>query len=163
MDLYRDFDYESNSEGSEGENNNYKDKTTQLKHKAQNTFVFESFNTRLEKLKIRINENISNDVSYSKLQSDTLYIEDKDKLKLTIGEQFSNFKSLLEREKSLNNTSDYNQFYNKLNPYTISYVYLFNNYKKVLDVLYESLQSEIDTSKVVINAEEKQSKKIKTT
>ena len=158
MDLYRDFDYESNSEGSEGENNNYKDKTTQLKHKAQNTFVFESFNTRLEKLKIRINENISNDVSYSKLQSDTLYIEDKDKLKLTIGEQFSNFKSLLEREKSLNNTSDYNQFYNKLNPYTISYVYLFNNYKKVLDVLYESLQSEIDTSKVVINAEEKQSK-----
>lgn len=130
MNLYRDFDYESNSE-SEGE----RDKTTQLKHKSKNTFVFESFNTKLSKLKLRLNENINNDFSYTQSQNEKFYKENEKNENLEISENFSNFKSMLEREKTLNNSVEYNKFYNELFPFTISFVYLVNNYKKIFEIL----------------------------
>lgn len=162
MNLYRDFDYESNSD-SEGE----RDKTTQLKHKSKNTFVFESFHTKLSKLKLRLNENINNDFSYTQNQNEKFYKENEKNDNLNISENFSNFKSMLEREKSLNNSVEYNKFYNELLPYTISFVYLVNNYKKIFEILKKKIGEEIEESRpsedfVKGKWNEKQMKKINT-
>ena len=83
MELYRDFDYESDS----SIDMNYKP-YSQLKHKNKNTFVFESFTSKLKKLTVRLSEN-------DKIKND------EDKIM-----KYSNFKSLLEREFSSNNQNE---------------------------------------------------------
>ena len=149
MELYRDFDVVSS--GSDSENNNsslYRDKSSQLRHKSTNTFVFESFNTKLSKLKIRFNENIDIDFTSNQFQNEKFYYApstEPTKDGLTISDKFSNFQSLLEREKALNgNLKQYAIFAASLNQYSISFVYLVNNYKKVLDILYDSIENELN-------------------
>ena len=96
MELYRDFDYESDS----SIDMNYKP-YSQLKHKNKNTFVFESFTSKLKKLTVRLSENIDIDYSILKLNENDKIKNDEDKIM-----KYSNFKSLLEREFSSNNQNE---------------------------------------------------------
>ena len=135
MELYRDFDYESDS--FEEINNN---KYSQLKHKDKNTFVFESFSSKLKKLSVRISEKINIDYSILKLNESEKIKKDEDK-----SMKYSNFKSLLEREFSINNHNpEFLTLYNLLNEYSSSYIYLLNNYKKVFNILKDDIQKKID-------------------
>ena len=112
MELYRDFDYESDS--FEEINNN---KYSQLKHKDKNTFVFESFSSKLKKLSVRISEKINIDYSILKLNESEKIKKDEEK-----SMKYSNFKSLLEREFSINNHNpEFLTLYNLLNEYSSSY------------------------------------------
>ena len=88
MELYRDFDYESDSSNDINYNPN-----SQLKHKNKNTFVFESFTSKLKKLTVRFSEKIDIDYSLLKLNENDKIKKDEDKIM-----KCSNFKSLLERE-----------------------------------------------------------------
>ena len=135
MELYRDFDYESDS----SIDMNYKP-YSQLKHKNKNTFVFESFTSKLKKLTVRLSENIDIDYSILKLNENDKIKNDEDKIM-----KYSNFKSLLEREFSSNNQNEeFNSLYTLLYEYSSSYVYLLNNYKKVFNILKEDIQKKIE-------------------
>ena len=135
MELYRDFDYESDSSNDINYNPN-----SQLKHKNKNTFVFESFTSKLKKLTVRFSEKIDIDYSLLKLNENDKIKKDEDKIM-----KCSNFKSLLEREFSSNNQNEeFNSLYNLLYEYSSSYVYLLNNYKKVFNILKEDIQKKIE-------------------
>ena len=124
----------------------------QFKHKSQNQFVFESFATKLKKLKIRLNQNIDKDLNLMELNNED---EEKKQLskknrvnneELTFKEEdemnliASNFKSLLEKEKMINaRNPDFLNLYNKLSPFCFSYLYLINNYKKIFDIIKEEI------------------------
>ena len=140
----KEFDYE------------YEDIPSQIKHKSKNKFVFQSFSTRLAKLKFRLNQNIDKDYNLLTLNNENeeliqkkknlrkdlnnnmnIDIEGEEELNLVS----SNFKELLEREKSINSrNSDFLNLYNKLNIYSFSYIYLVHNYKKIFDII----KNEID-------------------
>ena len=131
----------------------YVDETVQLKHKSKNKFVFESFSTRLKNLKLRLNQNIEKDYNLITLnnekekefqlkqkqkgiKNENLTIEGEDEINLLS----SNFKNVLERERSINSkNAEFLILYNKLNQICFSYLYLVNNYKKVFDILKEEI------------------------
>ena len=135
----------------------YVDTTVQLKHKSKNQFVFESFATRLKNLKLRLNQNIDKDYNLlalnnekegefqlkqkqrniSIIKKDELTIEGEDEINLLS----SNFKNVLERERSINSrNAEFLTLYNKLNQICFSYLYLVNNYKKIFDILKEEIE-----------------------
>ena len=112
------------------------DENVQLKHKSKNKFVFQSFTTRLQNLKFRLNQNIDKDYNLLTLNNENEELLQKKKMlrkdlsnEMNIdieGEEelnliSSNFKILLEREKSINSkNSEFLNLYNKLNMYSFS-------------------------------------------
>ena len=128
----------------------------QLKHKSKNKFVFQSFSTRLQNLKFRLNQNIDKDYNLLILNNENEELLQKKKIlrkdlinEINIdisGEEelnliSSNFKILLEREKSINaKNAEFLNLYNKLNIYSFSYIYLVHNYKKIFDVIKEEIK-----------------------
>ena len=132
----------------------YVDDTVQLKHKSKNKFVFESFANRLKNLKLRLNQNIEKDYNLITLNNEKeeeiqlkqkqrnikkeeLTVEGEDEINLLS----SNFKNVLERERSINSrNAEFLTLYNKLNQICFSYLYLVNNYKKVFDILKEEIE-----------------------
>ena len=131
----------------------YIDDTNQLKHKSKNKFVFESFSTRLKNLKLRLNQNIEKDYNLMTLnnekeeefqlkqkqrniQKEKITIEGEDEINLL----YSNFKNVLERERSVNSRNmEFLILYEKLNQMCFSYLYLVNNYKKIFNILKEEI------------------------
>ena len=128
----------------------------QLKHKSKNKFVFQSFSTRLQNLKFRLNQNIDKDYNLLILNNENEELLQKKKIlrkdlinEINIdisGEEelnliSSNFKILLEREKSINaKNAEFLNLYNKLNIYSFSYIYLVHNYKKIFDIIKEEIK-----------------------
>ena len=128
----------------------------QLKHKSKNKFVFQSFSTRLQNLKFRLNQNIDKDYNLLILNNENEELLQKKKIlrkdlinEINIdisGEEelnliSSNFKILLEREKSINaKNTEFLNLYNKLNIYSFSYIYLVHNYKKIFDIIKEEIK-----------------------
>ena len=162
MEFFEDFDQEDeiipnlSSINKKEFDYEYDDIPSQIKHKSKNKFVFQSFSTRLAKLKFRLNQNIDKDYNLLTLNNENeeliqkkknlrkdlnnnmnIDIEGEEELNLVS----SNFKELLEREKSINSkNSDFLNLYNKLNIYSFSYIYLVHNYKKIFDII----KNEID-------------------
>ena len=107
----------------------YTNETVQLKHKSKNKFVFESFSTRLKNLKLRLNQNIEKDYNLitlnnekeeefqlkqkqKNIKKEDLTLEGEDEINLLS----SNFKNVLERERSVNSgNEEFLTLYNKLN------------------------------------------------
>ena len=132
----------------------YVEDTVQLKHKSKNKFIFESFSTRLKNLKLRLNQNIEKDYNLITLNNEKeeefqlkqkqrnikkedLALEGEDEINLLS----SNFKNVLERERSINSkNAEFLNLYNKLNQICFSYLYLVNNYKKIFDILKEEIE-----------------------
>ena len=166
MEYFEDFDNDEIVENfnymrqNEEDFIEYTEGTTQLKHKSKNQFVFESFATRLKNLKLRLNQNIDKDYNLitlnnekeqefqlkqkqrnvqnlSNLKKEELTIEGEDEINLLS----SNFKNVLERERSINSRNpEFLTLYNKLNQICFSYLYLVNNYKKVFDIIKEEIE-----------------------
>jgi hypothetical protein len=155
MEYFEDF---SNDEiipnfSSLRQNNNedydYDDNTTQLKHKSKNKFVFQSFPARLQKLKFRLNQNIDKDYNLLTLNNENEeLIQKKKNLRKDLNNNMnidiegeeeynlisSNFKVLLEREKSINSkNSDFLKLYNKLDIvlFNIVLIKFCKNYKSL--------------------------------
>ena len=140
------------------------DENVQLKHKSKNKFVFQSFTTRLQNLKFRLNQNIDKDYNLLTLNNENEELLQKKKMlrkdlsnEMNIdieGEEelnliSSNFKILLEREKSINSkNSEFLNLYNKLNMYSFSYIYLVHNYKKIFDIIKEEINIRYDNKNI---------------
>ena len=140
----------------------YDDNLAQLKHKSKNKFVFESFSTRLKNLKLRLNQNIDKDYNLLILNNENEEILQKKKIlrkndnkgvdiegEEEINLIESNFKILLEREKSINSkNSEFLNFYNKLNVYSFSYLYIVNNYKKIFDIIKDEIKQRYEDKNI---------------
>ena len=144
MEYFEDFDEEDeiipnfSSLHKKEFSDEYTDNISQIKHKSKNKFVFQSFSTRLQKLKFRLNQNIDKDYNLLTLNNENEeLIQKKKNLRKDLNNNMnidiegeeeynlisSNFKVLLEREKSINSkNSDFLKLYNKLNIY---YIYFF--------------------------------------
>ena len=136
----------------------------QLKHKSKNKFVFQSFSSRLQNLKFRLNQNIDKDYNLLTLNNENEELLQKKKMlrkdlntdmNIDIeGEEelnliSSNFKILLEREKSINSkNSEFLNLYNKLNIYSFSYIYLVHNYKKIFDIIKEEIKQRYENKNI---------------
>ena len=160
MEYFEDFDNDEIVENfnslrqKEEDFIEYVDETVQLKHKVKNRFVFESFSTRLKNLKLRLNQNIEKDYNLITLNNEKeeefqlrqkqrnfkkegLILEGEDEINLLS----SNFKNVLERERSINSrNAEFLGLYNKLNQICFSYLYLVNNYKKIFDIVKEEIE-----------------------
>ena len=170
MEYFEDFSNDeiipnfSSLRQNDYEDYDYDDNTTQLKHKSKNKFVFQSFPARLQKLKFRLNQNIDKDYNLLTLNNENEELIQKKKnirkdfnnnINIDIeGEEelnliSSNFKVLLEREKSINSkNSDFLNLYNKLNIYSFSYLYLVHNYKKIFDIIKEEINQRYEDKNI---------------
>ena len=172
MEYFEDFDEEDeiipnfSSLQKKEFSDEYTDNISQIKHKSKNKFVFQSFSTRLQKLKFRLNQNIDKDYNLLTLNNENEeLIQKKKNLRKDLNNNMnidiegeeeynlisSNFKVLLEREKSINSkNSDFLKLYNKLNIYSFSYIYIVHNYKKIFDILKEEIKQRYENKNIML-------------
>ena len=170
MEYFEDFDEEDeiipnfSSLQKKEFSDEYTDNISQIKHKSKNKFVFQSFSTRLQKLKFRLNQNIDKDYNLLTLNNENEeLIQKKKNLRKDLNNNMnidiegeeeynlisSNFKVLLEREKSINSkNSDFLKLYNKLNIYSFSYIYIVHNYKKIFDILKNEIEERYNNKNI---------------
>ena len=121
MNYFQDFDQEENYEDN--------------KNTKKNTFVFESFNDRLKKIKVRLSNNLTNDVSFLKIEKEENF---------TMLDNESNFLTLLNREKVLNSSPEFGQFVKEIKPFTSSFLILINNSQKLINIFSDNLDKHLN-------------------
>jgi hypothetical protein len=139
MNIYEDFqeqqdEHQNNNFHQEGKNKKSKDK--------KNIFVYESFNERIKKIKVRLTNNLQNDISFMKVdEGDTFKYSDSE----------SNFLTMMNREKVLNATPEFIQFAEQLKPYSGSFILMINNSAKLIKIFSDTLQTQLTSEGKVLD------------